>query len=389
MTEEIILKDRNLYVVQLTSLRGIACLVVLVGHAIQVVNYHYTTSGLADVLRQAVTGAVNAEGAVLVFFVLSGCVLALSLKNVTRFDLRIIGAFYIKRIFRLYPLLWLSLIFAVFSMAVAHDLARAGIFSEWLNGNILTRISLVHSLLSLTGLYTSYNGPIWSLRVELIYSALFPVIYMLVRQVRCRKWTLIFLGAFALMPIPQHFGTGFAVSFAVGACIPMLPARKHRLDLPVVIVSLAVLMFDRLVLAGLHPPEHVFDLFETAAAFFIVRDIYAAATRYRFLLSRPAVLLGELSFSIYLLHLPIFLIIFTGAVHYVGLAAILNHSALSQIGLSIATAAVTIFISGFTYNWVELPMHNIGRRLGKLLAARQSQPASANPSLQLRKAPSA
>ena len=177
------------------------------------------------------------------------------------------------------------------------------------------------------------------------------------------------------------------MSFAVGACIPFLPVRAHRIDLSIVIISLIVILYDRLALTGLHPPEHVFDLIETAAAFFIVRDIYTANTRYRFLLSRPVVLLGELSFSIYLLHLPIFLVIFACAVHYMGLAAILNHPALSQIGLSIATAAVTIFISGFTYNWVELPMHNIGRRLGKQLAARPSQSASANPSIPVRKAP--
>jgi peptidoglycan/LPS O-acetylase OafA/YrhL len=364
-----IAKDRNLYLVQLTSLRGIACMVVLAGHAIQVVNYHETSRSIADICRRAITGGINAEGAVLVFFVLSGCVLALSLKNVSYFNVAIIRAFYVKRIFRLYPLLWLSLLFAVPSMLIARNLARAGIFSDWLNGNILSRISLTHSLFSLTGLYTSYNGPMWSLRVELIYSALFPAIFLLMKQPAFRNPTLIFLVLFALIPIPQHFGTGFGIAFAAGACIPMLPERSRRISLPLIILAIAVIMYDRLALAALQPPEHVFDLIETAAAFVIVWDIYGAGARYRFLLARPIVLLGELSFSIYLLHLPIFLVVFTAAAHVTGLAVILDHPALSQISLIIATAAVTIFVSVFTYNFVELPMHNVGRGLGRRLAA--------------------
>jgi peptidoglycan/LPS O-acetylase OafA/YrhL len=387
MTDEISAKNRNAYVLQLTSLRGIACMVVLAGHVVQVVNYHYTSTGIVAFFRRAVTGAVNAEGAVLVFFVLSGCVLALSLKNLTGFESHIVGGFYVKRVFRLYPLLWLSLIFAVFSMWVAKDFANAGIFSDWLRGNILTRVSLSHSLLSLTGMYTAYNGPMWSLRVERVYSFLFPAIYLAMRQQSYRKWTLILLALFALIPVPQHFGTGFAISFAAGACIPLLPARPP-LNPAILLLTLIVIMYDRLALAGFNPPEHVFDLIETAAAFFIVRDIYAAGPRYRALLSRPIVLLGELSFSIYLLHLPVFLVLFVIIAHYAGLAVLLNHPAATQLSLCIATTAVTVVIAIFTYRFVELPMHEIGRRLGRQLVGRSQQRSQLAP-MPVHKAPSA
>ncbi len=362
--------DHNLYVVQLTSLRGVACMVVLIGHVVQVVNYHHASAGkFLDGVRNLIAGTFNAEGAVLVFFVLSGCVLSLSLRNITQFNRPVVFGFYVKRIFRLYPLLWLSLIIAVFSMLAAENLARQEIFAGWLTKNILSGISMQHSLYSITGFYTSYNGPIWSLRVELIYSALFPAIYLGVKNPRRRATTLIGLTIVTLLPIEHRFGTAFALSFAAGALIPMLPYRPSRFDISLLLAAVPILIYDRLTLGSL-VPERVFDLLETCAAFVIVRDILTAPQRYRFLLSPALVTLGETSFSIYLLHLPIFLILFTLVSHGIGVQALLDHPAATQIAMSVLTAAVTIVMSFFTYRLVELPMHNIGRRLGKQVSGK-------------------
>lgn len=358
--------DNNLYVVQLTSLRGIACMVVLVGHVIQVINYRNVSAGWAvNWLSRLIRGSFNAEGAVLVFFVLSGCVLSLSLRNITRFDSRTVLGFYVKRVFRLYPLLWLSLIPAAFGMVVSTHLAKHGILADWLAGNIVSGISIRHSLYSFTGLYTRYNGPMWSLRIELIASVLFPAIYLLIRNDRYRAATLLGLAILALLPISHRLGTAFGLSFAVGALIPMLPYRATRFDIPLLWLALLVLVYDRLALAGLNPPERVFDMIETLAAFVIVRDIFTAGQRYRLLLAPPVVMLGEISFSVYLLHLPIFLILFAGISHLTGVAPLLNHPAISQLSLSILTALVTVLISIFTYKQVELPMHNLGRQISK------------------------
>jgi peptidoglycan/LPS O-acetylase OafA/YrhL len=177
--------------------------------------------------------------------------------------------------------------------------------------------------------------------------------------------TLGGLTVIALLPIDHRYGLAFGLPFAVGALIPMLPHRPRWFDVPLVVISVVVLMYDRLVLGGWSLPERVFDLIETAAAFVIVRDIFTQGHRYRFLLASPVVTLGEISFSIYLLHLPVFLILFAGIAHFIGLGPLIDHPVITQVVMSVVTATATIVMSMFTYRLVELPMHNLGRGLAK------------------------
>jgi len=81
-------------------------------------------------------------------------------------------------------------------------------------------------------------------------------------------------------------------------------------------------------------------------------------------------MLGEISFSVYLLHLPVFLILFVGISHFIGLNPLLDNPGISQVSMSLLTALVTIVISIFTYRLVELPMHNLGRGLAKRISQR-------------------
>jgi peptidoglycan/LPS O-acetylase OafA/YrhL len=362
----LVMTDQKLYLSQLTSLRGVACMVVLIGHVIQVFHYQDPGGGSFDALiRTIIKGAFNAEAAVLLFFVLSGCVLSLSLQSVASLDLRSTLAFYVKRVFRIYPLLWFAVGLAVVGMLAARHLAETGIFVDWLTRNLTTTINAKHTILSLTGMYTRYNGPMWSLRVELIYSALFPAIFLLVRNVRMRNWGLGALTIIALLPVPHQWGVSFGLPFAAGALIPLLSNRRTRMHGVVAIVAVAVILWDRTFLARMHPPERVFDVIETVAAFCIVRDVYASGRSYGFLMVRPIVWLGELSYGVYLMHLPILLIVFAVLTHWWTPATLLGNPTVVQISMAILTSAITIPLAAVTYNFVELPLHNIGRRLGK------------------------
>ena len=359
-------KDPNLYVSQLTSVRGIACLVVLVGHVIQVVRYHFTPVGPGPWLARAlVTYAFNAEGAVLLFFVLSGCVLSLSLRRLTTPSLPSVLGFYVKRVFRIYPLLWLGVEVAMLSMLMVQPLLGRGLFVDWLERNLSTSFTSAHVLLALSGLYTRYNGPMWSLRVELAYSALFPAFFFLVRHPRTRMPLLGMLLVVALLPVPAQLGAAFGLSFALGALIPMLAKPPGRFHGYVALLALLVLLYDRLLLVGLHPPERVFDCIETLAAFVLIRDIYSSGRSYHLLAWQPLILLGEFSFSIYLLHLPILLMLFTGLQQVIGLPALLDHPSIAQIVLSLLTILVTVPVSMATYYLVELPFHEVGRQFGR------------------------
>jgi len=358
---------------QLTALRGLACLFVLAGHVIQVFNYRQAEAGgVSWWSGLLIRGLFNAEGAVLLFFVLSGCVLAMSLQQAGRLGGRVVAGFYIRRLFRLYPLLWLSTFMAIAGVMAARPVLGKDVFAGWLQGNLQAPVTVVHTLLSMAGIWTKYDGPMWSLRVELIYSALFPAIYLLVSMKRSRGWFIAACLGLAVLPVghPQY-GTAFALAFGLGALIPFTLMRAAKTPAMVVIAAAAILCYDRTLLGAFHPPEIVHDLIETLASFVIVLDIYAGRREYRALACRPVIRVGELSFGIYLLHLPILVMIFVALQHFTGPAALLDHPAQSQIMLGVLTAGATIPLSYLTYKYIESPLHRYGRRLaGKIAGER-------------------
>ena len=359
--------ERN-YLHQLTSLRGVACLVVLFGHAIQVFRYSQPSRPASQaVVHDLMTYAFNAEAAVVLFFVLSGCVLSLSLRKYKHMTGRIIGSFYVKRIFRIYPLLWFSIVLAITSMVIARGPVTDGAFVGWLSRNLQTPVSIRNTLASLSGLFTRYNGPMWSLRVEVMYSVVFPLLFVLVRASCLRAVTLGALAAIALLPIPHEVGTVFALCFGLGALIPLLPMALPRRHGLYALLAVVVLVYDRYALAPLNLPERIPDMIETVAAFVIIRDLYASGRHYRFLLSRPVIAVGELSYGIYLLHLPVMLIIFSLGAHAWGVPAMLSHPSLTQFALGMLTVVLTTALAALTYTLLELPLHNLGRHLGRAI----------------------
>ncbi|MBB2200959.1 acyltransferase family protein [Gluconacetobacter tumulisoli] len=361
------------YLQQLTSIRGVACLVVLVGHVIQVIRYDpLPSSPHRHWIRDLVTYAFNAQAAVLLFFVLSGCVLSLSLRRVITFDRQAIAGFYVKRAFRIYPLLWVSVFFSVVITTYVRASMDVGVYVDWLARNLGSTISLSHVGLALVGAYTRYNGPMWSLRVELIFSILFPGILLLMRARRLRGWALAALFALALVPMPSEIGLNFGLAFALGALIPLMPRIGWASSALIPVAATLVLMYDRLALGGHAMPEQVYDVIETLAAFVIVRDLYASGRSFGVLTNRTVVWVGELSYSIYLLHLPILLVVFDLMQRWMGLRPLLAHPGWSQSVLAVLTVGVTVAVSSLTYKIVELPLHNIGRRL-----ARRIEPSAA------------
>jgi peptidoglycan/LPS O-acetylase OafA/YrhL len=364
-------RSEKSYLQQLTSVRGVACLVVLVGHVIQTIRYDpVPRSSWGRVVHDVVTYAFNAQAAVLLFFVLSGCVLSLSLRRVVRFDWSTLTGFYVKRVFRIYPLLWASVVFAIVVTLHVRGTMDTGVFVDWLARNLGSPVSVAHVGLALVGAYTRYNGPMWSLRVELIFSVLFPFILMLMRNDRLRIWALVGFLVLALIPMPSDIGLNFGLSFAVGALIPLLPRTGGWAASPLVpVLATVVLLFDRLALGGHAVPETIYDVIETLAAFVIVRDLYGSGRSYRLLTHRAAVRVGDLSYSVYLLHLPILLVLFDLMQGQVGLRPLLADPDVTQSVLALLTIVVTLAVSSVTYHGLELPLHNLGRALARRLPA--------------------
>src|ERR1700722_7768894 len=178
--------------IELDSLRGLAALIVVLHHLRLVWQGDAEpTSGVLRSLLTAVNPAGN--GAVILFFVLSGFVLSLP-AAAGRPQPYI--TFAIRRVFRIYLPYLMALAFAVAGAYWLHGIITRNIWfhafwSEPLNWGLVGR----HVLF--VGVYNTdqFDNPIWSLVHEMRISLIFPFLCALVLRFKS-KWSLAIAFAF-------------------------------------------------------------------------------------------------------------------------------------------------------------------------------------------------
>ena len=75
--------------------------------------------------------------------------------------------------------------------------------------------------------------------------------------------------------------------------------------------------------------------------------------------------IGEISYSIYVLHFPILFALVYMFDGVIGAQAIRNHPIFYTLALGVATLAVTIGLSALNFRFVELPFQSLGRTLSE------------------------
>jgi len=301
----------------LTGLRAFALLFVFAGHAIAL-------GAFADPAAAADFNTLTGDGriaflAVSFFFVLSGFVLTWSAKPG-----RTAQTFWRRRLMRIGPCHLLIAAFALVQFTLAGDAIHWGpAFADiFLVQNWVPNQNLIEYQL---------NGVTWSLSVELLCYALFPLLVRLVNRLGTRalwSWAIgLGLAAF-LIPLlsypllsgyppsefypqgswPQLWALYFfppvrAIEFVLGMFLARIVAtgRFPRIGiLPALAVNLAVF------LALYHLPTQfgIAALYPIPSAMLIGAVATSDLTgRTTFLGTRFMVWLGELSFAFYILHL--------------------------------------------------------------------------------------
>ncbi len=373
------------HVQSLGALRGAAAVTVVIYHALLI--FPFTSAGDAHVLPPNVDDPwllvghmllawFSGSGAVTVFFVLSGTVLALSLSHTSRLDAVSLAGYCIKRAFRLYPLLaFATALAAVLQIYYfAHDPIPAG--SEWMNRYYKSEASFVEIVKNALGTSNSLNSPAWTIRIELLASALFPFLFMTSRSRRVATPTFVCLLALMFMPnpIPQllHLNV-FLICFFVGACVPQA-ARAAAAWLATVRPGTVAIAFGVGVTAVMaskplvSPTFHVHPttvLLQTAGAFIIILILLTMASRMKRI---PSILnfLGDISYGIYIMHFPI-LFALAHAIAPVEAEIGPWQTLAYNFGLALSTLALTVPVATLTYHAIERPAQYFGRRVVKRL----------------------
>ena len=363
--------NRNSQVIEFNSLRGLAALVVILYHSTLVFRVpHAVLNGAAPFL--------NAQSAVVLFFVLSGFVLALSW---LRFAPTIIsyGRYLVRRAARIYPAIWMATAIGVALLFAASRIADPSQFTPWMLKYILLPNPL-QVLLGLMGIDNTVLMPLWTIYVELAGSAAVPLLCWLVgRGSLAALSTIVVLAvvSVAAMSFPKVLlPLEYLVFFAMGVALAMRPlpevtssaASRIGLAVGVFLVSFGPALFVAATTGEFKPAYYFYrapfaSLIEGVGAVTLMFFIAHGRIDSHWLRAPLLQRLGERSYSLYLVHAPL-LIVFAACLSRSGLGPIASAAL-----LAVCTVTSAWFASGLIFRVAEMP----GMRWGKALTRRDNR----------------
>jgi len=355
---------------EVDALRGIAALTVLVYHVVghrvvMVIGAAEQPRGILDpltidaVLSAIVTTMFDGSAAVVLFFVISGFVLAVSLENAPVPTPSAYLAFMVRRLFRLMPAVWLSLcvMIAILYYFNAMPSAWTMVNALWLGDGI-----------------GGLNAPLWSIRVELAISAVFPLL-VLFNLLGGHLGSLAIALVLTIMTWRGKF-TGaslYLLAFQLGIMLPAFGSSMIRAVPPAMRFRLLVIVFvifsGSLNLLRLHIWDGMTWLvIQSVTAFYILAHV-VYGRQMRFLHSNWAQQLGKLSFGIYLFHGPLMFAVISLVYGFLPTEFIAQTVAFGCVVL-IGVLPATLLLAWASYEWVERPCIRWGRSFAAFVPRR-------------------
>jgi peptidoglycan/LPS O-acetylase OafA/YrhL len=351
----------NLYIPSLDGIRAISFFLVFFAH-----------TGLGNI----VPGGFGVS----IFFLLSGFLITTLLRTeFARFKRISLGSFYLRRVLRILPPLYVTLALAIvlFRVGKGHpEIPFAGTLAQAL------QISNYYEIFATPAAYIPGTGVLWSLAVEEHFYLIFPLLYVwmsarfsVLRQTiillalcaGALAWRCILHFHFHAPFIRTYYGTDARFDSILFGCVFAIIAnpvlhdplhgwfiRQMKWLLPLGVVVLLGTFLDR--------DEGFRETLRYTLQGLALIPLFIAAIHYQkslpvLFLNLPWVrFLGVLSYSLYLCHF-----IFMGSIESAWTA---NRILTSAVSL----ACALIFATGVHY-WIERPCTKMRKRLSKALKA--------------------
>ena len=362
-------------------MRGIAAAVVALQHLTLIAGpVLETIPGATDpwslwwIFEQSTLRLLSAgREAVLVFFVLSGLVVPLPALRSASFSW---FGFAASRFVRLYLPAWVALAFAAGLVLAVPHLAEQVTGGVWIGEKTADTVEWKRLLaeFTLTTGGSQYDNVLWTLRWELTFSFVLPLLILLVALVG-RWWpaaaamsvALCMLGVIADVSTLAYLPV-FFLGMLLGAHLDTIstwsdhvPRRRSRLVWSVALLASSVVLAGSWLLEPVVRDgtwgNHALIGLESAGAAGIVAAAVGCRPWRALLERRAPQFLGRISFSLYLVHVPVLV-----ALTY--LVGDWNWWLVGLIGIPVSVALAWVF-----FRFVERPTHGLARRAGRGAAA--------------------
>lgn len=359
------------HIPSLQSLRGIASLTVLMRH------YVRCFPGGETFWLAYQNIFFNSQAAVVVFFVLSGFVLSPSFFNKPTSVSELAG-FYVRRFFRIVPLLAVVTAFSFFYVKSAFSTWKVPFANSWFEGLLAHDVPLSASILArcFVGMNSALVPQNWTIACELLVALILP---FLVKACTGRLWlaALTFVIATVLSFLAADGGgKSLPVLYAVDFVIGILTFRilqsytKRYSDLffyAAVIGLVCTWKMVEVVTGQVDLPfnDPLRSLVEAIFAAFIIYGLATKNHMARLLSARWLVWLGDISFGIYLVHFLVIVVVARLMTHF-----LVSYSLPAQMLLMLVPVlAISLGASYFSYRFIEIPFNDLGKSLQRHVRA--------------------
>lgn len=300
----------------LDGLRGVAALAVVIFHMNIFFSIALPYDGILGLLRLAQGRLTNGNFAVCLFFVLSGYVLTVPFRTEAR--RKKLGEATVKRYFRLTPVVFASVVISFFLwMTVGYrttEMLQYGPGFAYMGEAYNFTPSFIDAILS--GLFTSYAGnyqynePLWTISVELWGSMmLFAFIGLFYSS---KNYLIISFATSIILILMMGYNGIYYSLFLAGSCLHRVKLNYFHplfIILAIYLGSIdawskdAIFLFNYvgLELTGFQhtiPPHAI-------GSIILVGCILNSAVSQKLLSARPLRFLGNISFALYAIHIPV------------------------------------------------------------------------------------
>ncbi|MCT9002635.1 acyltransferase family protein [Microbacterium memoriense] len=322
--------SRSARLTSLDGVRGLAAFVVVLWHAFLLAEPHLierwgpqtrAPGGLHWWLfASPLSLLISGEQAVVVFFLLSGIVLTLPVLRADRFDW---WAYYPRRIVRL----WLPVVVSVvLAIALLLLVPRASVpvdSWQWRGNAHAVDVAQAAREAGLVSFAPTINGPLWSLSWEMAFSIALPLFVVTALVVR-RWWVVAIVAAVVVVDLgvawdlsPLKYLPVFLIGAIAATNLDAIMAagdrigsrRLHRLLWwSLFAVSGLVVTASRISDSVAGPAAaltHVMSALGIVGCMGLVFLAVGSVGARKVLDAKPAQWLGRISFSLYLVHVPL------------------------------------------------------------------------------------